>query len=177
MGGEKNCYWIARRVAEYLVEHLSYNLKPIGGWNPAPMVLKRGTASCSEYSYCMVSLCRNLGVPIRYVGAVSRRGDDSCVDGVFHRWVEVYLPGYGWVPFDANKADAELPGERVLGIGNVASRYIITTEGGGGEKYLKFGYNYGSEWTGSGKCRIYEDAYGLWSWLGEKKYNKPADEK
>lgn len=176
-GNERNPYWVARRVMDYLGEHLSYNLKPIGGWNPAPVVLKRGTASCSEYSYCMIALCRALGVPARYVGAVSRRGDDGWVDNVFHRWVEIYLPPYGWIPFDANKGDVSLPGKKVLGVGNVSARYIITTENGGGDKYLWFGYNYGHNWTSEGKCRIHEETYGLWSPLGEKKYNKPVNEK
>ncbi len=172
-GQERNPYWIARRVVDFLGKHLSYNLKPLGGWNPAPTVLKRGTGSCSEYSYSMIALCRALGVPIRYVGAVSRRGDDASVDSVFHRWTEVYLPPYGWIPFDANKADTDLPGHKVLGIGNVAARYIITTENGGGDKYLWFGYNYNYKWTSEGKCRIYEESYGLWSPWGEKKYHKP----
>lgn len=172
-GDEKNPYWIARRIYDYLGKHLTYNLKPLGGWNPAPTVLKRGTASCSEYSYCMIALCRALGVPIRYVGAVSRRGDDASFDDVFHRWTEVYLPHYGWIPFDANKGDTDLPGRKVLGIGNVAARYIITTENGGGDKYLWFGYNYGFKWTSEGRCRIHEEGYGLWAPLGEKKYNKP----
>jgi len=173
---EKNPYWMARWVMDYLGVHLSYNLKPIGGWNPAPVVLKRGTASCSEYSYCMIALCRALGVPARYVGAVSRRGDDGWVDNVYHRWVEVFLPPYGWIPFDADKADVSLPGKKVLGVGNVSSRYIITTENGGGDKYLWFGYNYGSNWTSEGKCRLHEESYGLWSPLGEKKYHKPVGE-
>ncbi len=175
-GEEKNPYWIARRIFEYLGEHLSYNLKPLGGWNPAPTVLRRGTASCSEYSYCMIALCRALGVPIRYVGAVSRRGDDASYDDVYHRWTEVYLPPYGWIPFDVNKGDrgeGTLPGQKVLGIGNVDARYIITTENGGGDRYLWFGYNYGFEWTSEGKCRIHEESYGLWTPWGEKKYHKP----
>ncbi|NIM59695.1 MAG: hypothetical protein GTO16_12260 [Candidatus Aminicenantes bacterium] len=172
-GKEKNPYWIARRIYDYLGNHLTYNLKPLGGWNPAPTVLKRGTASCSEYSYSMIALCRTLGVPIRYVGAVSRRGDDASFDDVYHRWTEVYLPPYGWIPFDANKGDTDLPGRKVLGIGNVAARYIITTENGGGDKYLWFGYNEGFRWTSEGKCRIHEEGYGMWSPLGEKKYNKP----
>ncbi|NIO49666.1 MAG: hypothetical protein GTN73_09570 [Candidatus Aminicenantes bacterium] len=172
-GKEKNPYWIARRIYDFLGNHLTYNLKPLGGWNPAPTVLKRGTASCSEYSYSMIALCRTLGVPIRYVGAVSRRGDDASYDDVYHRWTEVYLPPYGWIPFDANKGDTNLPGRKVLGIGNVAARYIITTENGGGDKYLWFGYNYGFSWTSEGKCRIHEESYGMWSPLGEKKYNKP----
>lgn len=172
-GKEKNPFWIARRVFDYLGKHLSYNLKPLGGWNPAPTVLKRGTASCSEYTYSMIALCRALGVPIRYVGAVSLRGDDASFDDVFHRWTEVYLPPYGWIPFDANKGDVDLPGGQVLGIGNVAARYIITTENGGGDKYLWFGYNYGFHFTCEGKCRIHDENYGLWSPLGEKKYHKP----
>ena len=173
-GSEKNPYWIARKVYEYLTNNLTYNLKPVGGWNPAPTVLKRGTASCSEYTYSMIALCRSLGVPIRYVGAISLRGDDASYDDVFHRWTEVYLPPYGWIPFDANKGDQETPGGKVLGIGNVDARYIITTENGGGDKYLWFGYNYGFTWTSEGKCRIADDSYGMWSPLGEKKYKKPA---
>jgi len=175
VGKEKNPYWIARRIMDYLGKNLSYNLKPIGGWNPAPVVLKRGTASCSEYSYCMIALCRASGVPIRYVGAVSRRGDDGWVDDVFHRWVEVYLPPYGWIPFDANKGDQTRPGDKVLGVGNISARYIITTENGGGDKYLWFGYNYGYNWTSEGKCHVHNENYGLWSNFGEKKYNKPEN--
>jgi len=176
-GNEKNPYWIVRRIYEFLGDHLSYNLKPVGGWNPAPTVLKRGTASCSEYSYSIIALARSLGVPIRYVGAVSLRGDDASVDDVFHRWTEVYLPPYGWIPFDANKGDRgerTPPGLKVLGVGNVVARYVITTENGGGDKYLWFGYNYGLNWTSDGQCRIQEENYGLWSPLGEKKHNKPV---
>ncbi|MFW6123611.1 MAG: transglutaminase domain-containing protein [Acidobacteriota bacterium] len=176
-GDEKNPYWTALRIYDYLGENLSYNLKPLGGWNPAPTVLRRGTASCSEYSYCMIALCRALGVPIRYVGAVSRRGDDASFDDVFHRWTEVYLPNYGWIPFDANKGDTSLPGRKVLGIGNVSARYIITTENGGGDDFLWFGYNYGLKWTSEGKCRIDEKSYGLWSPWGKKKYHKPVEDK
>lgn len=179
-GEEKNPYWIVRRIYEFLGSHLTYNLKPLGGWNPAPTVLRRGTASCSEYSYSMIALCRTLGVPIRYVGAVSLRGDDASFDDVFHRWTEVYLPPYGWIPFDSNKGDrgeGTTPGEKVLGIGNVDARYIITTENGGGDKYLWFGYNYGFNWTSEGKCRIHEESYGLWSPLGERKYHKPVSKK
>lgn len=175
-GGEKNPYWIVRRVYEYLADHLEYNLKPVGGWNPAPTVLRRGTASCSEYSYTMIALCRSLGVPIRYIGAVSLRGDDASFDDVFHRWTEVYLPPFGWVPFDVNKGDrgaGATPGDKALGIGNIAARYIITTENGGGDQYLWFGYNYGFKWTSEGPCRIHEESYGLWSPLGAKKYHIP----
>ncbi|MBM4046036.1 MAG: hypothetical protein FJ279_13040 [Planctomycetes bacterium] len=31
------------------------------------------------------------------------------MDRVFHRWVEIYAPGIGWMPLDANRDDAKQP--------------------------------------------------------------------
>ncbi|MBN1154178.1 hypothetical protein JXB12_04585 [candidate division KSB1 bacterium] len=163
VGNETNPYWIARKIYQYLIDHLSYNLKPVGGWNTAPTVLKRGTASCSEYSFSLISLCRANGVPARYVGAVSLRGDDASMDDVFHRWCEVYLPNYGWIPFDANKGDHTLPGRQATGIGDIAARYIITTTSGGSSGFMDWTYNYNFHWKSQGKCRIYADYYSEWS--------------
>ncbi|MFZ5515274.1 MAG: transglutaminase domain-containing protein [Candidatus Zhuqueibacterota bacterium] len=163
VGDEQNPYWMARKIFNYLIENLTYNLKPVGGWNTATTVLKRGTASCSEYSFSFIALCRAAGLPARYVGAVSQRGDDASLDEVYHRWCEVYLPNYGWIPFDANKGDKARPGEQAAGIGNIACRYIITTTGGGGSDYLDWTYNFNNRWTSKDKCRIYIEQYGEWS--------------
>ena len=167
VGDEKNPYWIARKIFNYLIENLTYNLKPVGGWNTAPTVLKRGTASCSEYSFSFIALCRAVGLPARYVGAISLRGDDASLDEVYHRWCEIYLPNYGWIPFDANKGDKARPGDQAAGIGNVACRYIITTTSGGGSDYLDWTYNFNHHWTSKDKCRIYTEQYGEWSPLKE----------
>ncbi len=167
VGDEKNPYWIARKVFNYLIEHLSYNLKPVGGWNTAPTVLKRGTASCSEYSFSFIALCRAMGVPARYVGAVSRRGDDASLDEVFHRWCEVYLPNYGWIPFDANKGDKTRPADQAAGIGDIDRRYIITTTSGGGSEYMNWTYNFNYHWKSKDKCRIYVEYYGEWEPIKE----------
>ena len=163
VGSASNPYWITRKIYQYLIENLSYNLKPVGGWNTAPTVLKRGTASCSEYSFCLISLCRASGVPARYVGAVSLRGDDASLDDVFHRWCEVYLPNYGWIPFDANKGDGVTPASHATGIGDIAARYIITTTSGGDSEYMDWTYNFNFHWKSKGKCKIYADYYSEWS--------------
>lgn len=167
VGDESNPYWIARKIFNYLIGHLSYNLKPVGGWNPAPTVLKRGTASCSEYSFAFIALGRAVGLPVRYVGAVSLRGDDASLDEVFHRWCEVYLPNYGWIPFDANKGDDPRPADQAEGIGNISSRYVITTTSGGGSEYMDWTYNFNWRWKSRDKCRIHTEHYGEWSPLDE----------
>jgi|GEM_PF-183857 len=139
VGDEHNPYWIARRIYEYVMEHMYYELT--GGWNVAPAVLQRGNGSCSEYSFVLISMLRAAGIPARYVGSVVVRGDDVSFDDVFHRWVEFYLPGYGWIPADASRGDKKTPRERAGSFGSISNRVFITTESGGGSEYLGWTYN------------------------------------
>lgn len=107
VGNETHPYWIARKIFNYVRNTLTYQLE--GGWNTAPVVLKRGTGSCSEYSFAFISLCRAAGLPARYVGSLVVRNDDASLDDVFHRWPEVFLPHYGWIPIDPQGGDKPSP--------------------------------------------------------------------
>lgn len=160
VGDEKNLYWRARLLYQYLIEHMEYQLA--GGWNTAPTVLKRGNGSCSEYTFSYIALCRAAGVPARYVGSLVVRGDDASYDDVFHRWCEIYLPGYGWVPVDANAGDREWPAEQAAAFGGVANRFLITTEGAGASEYLEWNYNAHARWITTGKCRVRVESIAEW---------------
>jgi len=152
VGDEENIYRKARSLYQYLIENMEYELS--GGWNTAPTVLKRKTGSCSEYTFCYVALCRAAGVPARYVGALVVRGDEASYDEVFHRWNEIYLPGYGWVPVDANAGDGRYPAVQGAAFGGISNRFLITTEGGGNSDYLEWSYNHMNKWITEGKCEI-----------------------
>ncbi|MGD1048164.1 MAG: transglutaminase domain-containing protein [Candidatus Krumholzibacteriaceae bacterium] len=160
VGTETNLYWKARKLYQYLIANMEYQLA--GGWNTAPTVLKRGNGSCSEYSFSYISLCRAAGVPARYVGSLVVRGDDASYDDVFHRWCEVYLPGYGWVPVDANAGDRDLPADQASAFGGIANRFLITTEGGGGSEYLGWNYNAESTAVTTGKCHVKVESIAEW---------------
>jgi hypothetical protein len=159
-GSETNLYWKARKLFQYLIDNMEYVL--LGGWNTAPTVLKRGNGSCSEYSFSYIALCRAAGVPARYVGSLVVRGDDASYDDVFHRWCEIYLPGYGWVPIDANAGDRDLPSDQAAAFGGIGNRFLITTEGGGASEYLDWNYNSQSTWTTTGKCRVRIESIAEW---------------
>lgn len=161
VGDESNPYWIARKIYNYLIEKLEYEL--VGGWNVAPTVLERGTGSCSEYTFVYIAMCRAAGVPARYVGSVVIRGDDASQDQVFHRWVEVYLPGYEWVPVDPSGGDSDWPAERAENFGYLSNRFLITTSGGGGSEYLEWSYNANERWTSKGRCKIDAENFGEWT--------------
>lgn len=138
-GRETSYYWRARAVFEHLTKVITYDRS--GGWNNAATVLARGTGSCSEYTFAAVALLRRAGIPARYVGAVSERGDEAGFDDVFHRWAEAYMPGYGWIPIDANAGYGKPPGERAGFFGGRSNRHVVTTIGGGGSEYLEWDYN------------------------------------
>ncbi len=160
VGDEKNTYWMARKIYNYVIEHLTYEMA--GGWDIPEVVLKRGLGSCSEYTYSFIALCRAAGIPARYQGSVVVRGDDASVDEAFHRWAEIYLPNYGWVPVDANRGDATLPADQARGFGELANRFLITTRDGGDSEYLHWGYNAYAHYGTTGYCKIEEENLALW---------------
>lgn len=161
VGDETNPYWIARNIFNYLIDNMEYELA--GGWNIAPTVLERGNGSCSEYSFVYIAMCRAAGLPARYVGSLVIRGDDASFDDVFHRWVEVYLPGFGWFPVDPSGGDHEWPYAQARAFGFLNNRFLITTAGGGGSEYLEWGYNANERWTSKGRCKIEVENFGEWS--------------
>jgi len=167
VGGEKNPYWIARKIFDYVIEHMRYELA--GGWNVAPKVLKRGTGSCSEYSFVYIALCRASGLPARYAGSVVVRGDDASLDNVFHRWVEVYLPNYGWIPVDPSAGDTPSSRGQARAFGHLSNRFLITTLGGGGSKYLGWNYNFQERWTSQGKCKVHVESIAEWEPITEER--------
>jgi sugar lactone lactonase YvrE len=160
VGEERHPYRIMRRIFDFIRGKLEYNLKPVGGWNPAPTVLERGTGSCSEYTFLLIAMCRAAGLPARYSGSLVIRSKDKGFDRVWHRWAQVYLPNYGWLPVDVQAGDKELPADQTRYIGSLSNRFLITTNGGGDSEYLDFYYNFNSRWKTAGKCRIETQQYG-----------------
>lgn len=160
VGDERNPVLMVRRLARHVQDHLRYELS--GGWNVAPTVLERGTGSCSEYTFVFLALCRAVGIPARYVGALVVRQDDASTDRVFHRWPEVYYPGYGWVPADAQAGDSPLPEKQLDAMMSLENRFLVTTRGGGGSDLLGWTYNYQADWACPGPCRVAERVWSDW---------------
>lgn len=161
VGDEKNAYRIVMGVLQFVISTMTYDLS--GGWNAAPALLERKTGSCSEYTILTISLLRACGIPARYVGGVVLRGEDASVDYVFHRWVEAYIPGMGWLPIDPNKADTQWPGEQALGFTDLDPRFLVTTVGGGDSDLLAWQYNSIAEVSHTGPTSIRESTVGEWS--------------
>ena len=165
VGTEKNIYRAARKIYRYIQERMYYEM--VGGWNTAPTVIERGNGSCSEYSFVYIAMCRAAGIPARYVGAVTHRNDDASMDDVFHRWVEIYLPNFGWLPVDPSGGDSDNPRHRALYFGHLNNRYLITTQGGGGSKTMEWTYNSNHFITTEPKTNVVVDNFAEWEPAGK----------
>jgi transglutaminase-like putative cysteine protease len=62
-------------------------------------VLRVGAGVCQDFAHLSLALLRRVGVPCRYVSGYLYRGGQSEVET--HAWSEAFMPGAGWVAFDA----------------------------------------------------------------------------
>ncbi len=60
--------------------------------------LRRG--DCRDFAHVFIACSRWLGMPARYVSGYLAHPDDAA-QGAGHAWAEAYVPGLGWVAFDA----------------------------------------------------------------------------
>ena len=169
VGNEKNPYWIMRKLHQFLIAHLYYNMD--GEWDTAPTVLTNGFGSCSEYTFVFIALCRAAGLPTRYVGSTWDRKELAYMDDVYHRWVEVYLPGYGWIPTDPTHGDRGLPRDQAFPIGLVQNSALITTQSGGGSSTMEWTYNSNETYTTEPKTNLNITHYADWDKI-DKVLNK-----
>lgn len=65
--------------------------------------LQMGTGSCRDFALLMMEAVRSLGLAARFVSGylyVPAKDGGHVGGGATHAWVEVYLPGAGWMEFD-----------------------------------------------------------------------------
>lgn len=68
--------------------------------------LKLGSGTCRDYALFMMEAVRSVGLAARFVSgylydpALDGGSGDVVGAGATHAWVQVYLPGAGWIEFD-----------------------------------------------------------------------------
>lgn len=157
---EKNPFWIAFRIHRWLHTNIEYRMN--GGWNAAPTVLKRGNGSCSEFTFCFLALARAAGLPARYEAGLVVRGDDASIDRDFHRWVQVWLPPFGWIPVDPSNGKPTTAMAVAQNFGSLSERFFITTHSGGDSPFLGWTYNYHSTYEFSGNAVVESRSEAKW---------------
>jgi transglutaminase-like putative cysteine protease len=65
-------------------------------------VLELRAGVCQDFAHLFIAAARAMGVPARYVsGYIHIPGEGGVMEGASHAWAEAWIPGSGWVGFDA----------------------------------------------------------------------------
>jgi transglutaminase-like putative cysteine protease len=94
------------RMCRGIQHSLKYAMRLEPGTQPPATTLESGGGTCRDYALLMMEGARALGLAARFItGYLYDPALDAAVGGkpspaFAHAWMEVYLPGAGWVEFD-----------------------------------------------------------------------------
>lgn len=115
---------------QHIREHFIYAAREEEGTQGPLETLAKGAGSCRDFALLMMEAARRLGIATRFVSgylydpALDETNDEAAPTattgaGSTHAWLQAYLPGAGWVPFD--------PTNNLLG-GNTLIRVGVARE-------------------------------------------------
>ena len=94
---------LALRLNAAVYDAIEYVPKSTRVDSPVDDALRNRQGVCQDYAHIMLALVRRTGIPCRYVSGYlfHKEGEKTrSADGATHAWVEVFLPGLGWVGLD-----------------------------------------------------------------------------
>ena len=94
----------ARALSHLIYGAFDYQTGVTEADSPIDLALAQGRGVCQDFAHIMIAICRDWGLPARYVSGYlftdrAQKSDRSDPDAS-HAWVEVFLPSLRWVGFD-----------------------------------------------------------------------------
>ena len=87
----------AIRLMNIIFEKMKYQKGATDVTTNAAQVLQYGRGVCQDFAHLMLAACRSQGITARYVsGYLYSIGHSTAT----HAWVDVFLPGQGWISLD-----------------------------------------------------------------------------
>lgn len=127
------------KLQEYVRQSAPYDLESASPASDQDVVdyflFEANSGFCTYYASAMAVLLRIEGIPARLVTGyapgefVPEQGNFEVTGDLAHAWVEVYFPGYGWIPFEPTPSQ-EVPAYSYLNsdIAEINPQIPVTTQ-------------------------------------------------
>lgn len=113
-------------IYNYVGDELTYSYNH-NDWGAQAAMGYMG-ADCTEYSDLMIALSRAAGIPARYYeGLLYSKNTNDDIAKTEHAWLDVFLPGIGWVAMDPTLGRALV--DRDTYFAHYTPNHIIVTMG------------------------------------------------
>lgn len=95
---------LLKDISNGVFKQTSYQSRDDEGTQTPIETLNRGFGSCRDFAVLLAEAARKLAFGARIVSGYLSDQEDSLIGsagaGSTHAWVEIYLPGVGWIAFD-----------------------------------------------------------------------------
>jgi transglutaminase-like putative cysteine protease len=103
-GTETDTLALLKDLVAGVAERISYQSREEEGTQSPQRTLERGWGSCRDFAVLFAEAARSLGFAARIISGYLYNPDHAAAAsngaGSTHAWVELYLPGAGWITFD-----------------------------------------------------------------------------
>jgi transglutaminase-like putative cysteine protease len=119
------------RAVDHVRSSLEYRLGTTTVNSSVAEVLAGGSGVCQDFAHVLISLCRNVGLPARYISGYLGGVEHSTAS---HAWAEAFVPPYGWMAVDATIGTRCTGRHVIVGMGRDYADVAVlsgTYQGGG----------------------------------------------
>jgi transglutaminase-like putative cysteine protease len=110
LSGEADTLDMLMRMNRQIRDEFTYARRSDVGTRAPVRTMELGSGTCRDYALLMMEAVRSLGFAARFVSGylcdetLIGGGPGPVGGGETHAWLQVYLPGAGWVEFDPTNA-------------------------------------------------------------------------
>jgi len=132
-----NSFILAKELFIWLKQntiYLAHNESDDSSVQPAGTTYRLKTGDCDDLSFLYISLCRSLGIPVRFIKGCLVEETDGVASAVAHAWAEVFVGGNignkGWIPVEcAGSSDMVVQVNQNFGVESVGHLRLFEDDG------------------------------------------------
>lgn len=96
----ESVFQFVNKINELVHHEINYDNTVDDPYRLLGVTLQEKRGVCQDLAHLMIALLRKNNIPARYVSGYLNQGENVVGAGAVHAWVEVLIPGAGWIGFD-----------------------------------------------------------------------------